>query len=322
MGILLNAVLLVAGLVILVKSADIFVNSSVAIAKHLKIPKVVIGLTIVAMGTSAPEVVISVSAALGGSSQLAMANVTGSNIFNMLFIVGLCTFIFPFYVKLNRISRDFWVCLLSTAVVLVLMIIFADYIPQWGGALLLVGFSVYMFLLIRKTIKDKANFPEEPVENDDKKPKPLWLSIILTLIGAGLIVGGGQLTVFSASNIAEALGVSERIIGLTIVSMGTSLPELVTTLVACKKNEGEFALGFIIGSCLFNLMFVLGIAGVITPLSFDASMLFDMAMLTATTALFFLFCKTGGRLARAEGLIMVVLFTAYMTFVLINPAAA
>jgi len=314
--------MLIGGLVLLVQSANLFVNSSVGIARHLKIPKVIIGLTVVAMGTSAPEVVISVSAALGGSSQLAMANVTGSNIFNMLFIVGLCTFIFPFYVKLNRISRDFWVCLLSTAVVLALMLIFGDYIPQWGSALLLVGFAVYMILLVRNTMKNKNAQPEEVEGNDGKKSKPLWLSIILTIVGGALIVGGGQLTVFSASNIAETLGVSERIIGLTIVSMGTSLPELVTTLIACKKNEGEFALGFIVGSCLFNLMFVLGIAGVIAPLSFDASMLFDMAVLTATTALFFLFCKTGGRLARLEGLLMVLIFTGYMTFVLLNPAAS
>jgi len=320
MGIFLNAVLLVGGLVLLVQSANLFVNSSVSIARHLKIPKVVIGLTIVAMGTSAPEVVISVSAALGGSSEMAIGNVTGSNIFNMLFIVGLCTFIFPFHVKLNRIARDFWVCLAATAAVLVLMLFFGNYIPQWGGALLLIGFTIYMFLLVRKTIKDKESQPEEPAEKE-KKPKPLWLSIILTLVGGALIVGGGQLTVFSASNIAETLGVSERIIALTIVSMGTSLPELVTTLIACKKKEGEFALGFIVGSSLFNLMFVLGIAGVITPLAFDTSMLFDMAVLTATTALFFLFCKTGGRLARAEGLVMVVIFTTYMAFVLLNPSA-
>ncbi|MDR2168133.1 MAG: calcium/sodium antiporter [Clostridiales bacterium] len=315
MEIALDLLLLVVGFVLLIQAAKVFVDASVNIAKRLKIPTVVIGLTVVAFGTSAPEVVISVSAAIGGSSDLAIANAVGSNLFNLLFIVGFCAMIYPFSVRMKTISRDYWFSILGTVGLLVLVIIFSGgNIPRLASLGLFVAFSVYMFFVVRSALRNKVDEEEE----EDAKPKPLWKSIILAIIGIGVIVGAGQLTVLSAVDIATALGVSERIIGLTIISMGTSLPELVTTLIACRKKEGEFALGFIIGSSIFNIFVVLGIAGVIIPLSVDPGVIFDIAVLTIGTLFFYRLATTGKRLVRVEGLLMLLIYVGYMTWVLIH----
>jgi len=315
MDLLFNAFLLIVGFVFLVQAAKVFVTASVHIAKKLRIPTIVIGLTVVAMGTSAPEIAISVSAAVGGSSELAIANAVGSNLFNLLFIVGLCAIIFPFSVRMKDISRDFWVSVAATAALLVLVILFSGgQIPQWASLILLVGFVAYMFTLVRFALRNKT--PQDKQETPDAKP--LWKSIVLMIIGIAVIIGAGQLTVMSAVEIAAFFGVSERVIGLTVISIGTSLPELVTTLIACKKKEGEFALGFIIGSSIFNILVVLGIAGVIIPLSVDESVLFDLAVLTLGTLLFYRLATTGKRLVRAEGALMLVLYLGYMTWAVLS----
>jgi len=313
MNILLDLFLLTVGFVLLIQAAKVFVNSSVSIAHKLRIPTVVIGLTVVAFGTSSPEIVISVSAALGGSSDLAIANAVGSNLFNLLFIVGICALIYPFSVQMKTISRDYWVSVGATAGLLILVMLYSGgQIPRWGGAALLIFFFVYLFIVVRHALKNKTDECEP-----EEKPKPLWLSIILMIVGIGVIIGAGQLTVSSAVNIATTLGVSERIIGLTIISMGTSLPELVTTLIAARKKQGEFALGFIIGSSIFNILVVLGTAGVIIPLAVDSGVIFDTAVLTLGTLLFYRLATTGKRLVRLEGLLMLIIYLAYMTWVLI-----
>jgi len=314
-SILLDVFLLILGFVLLVKSAEVFVNASVEIAKRLKIPNMVIGLTVVAMGTSAPELVISVSAAIGGSGDLAVANVVGSNIFNLMFIVGFCALLFPIDVKLRAISRDYWVSVAATIFLLIIVILFNDTMPRFGSLILLLGFVTYMAIVVRHALKNKIH--EDDSDESAVKPKLLAQSIFLAVLGAAFIVGGGQLTVSSAVSIALALGVTERVIGLTIVAMGTSLPELVTTLIACRKKEGEFALGFIIGSSIFNIMFVLGIAGLITPLTIESGVIFDLAVLTAGTLTFFLFAYSSRRVVRLEGFTMVMIYAAYMAFVLL-----
>ena len=315
MHILLDVFLLILSFAMLVKSAKVFVDASVDIAKRLGIPSLVIGLTVVAMGTSAPELVISVSAALGGSGDLAVANVVGSNIFNLLFIVGFCAMLYPIDVKLCALARDYWVSVAATIMLLVFVIIFNDSIPRFGSLILLASFVVYMIVVVRHTLKNKV--AENAAEESDAKPRPLALSIFLAVLGAAIIVAGGQLTVASAVNIATALGISERVIGLTIVAMGTSLPELVTTLIACRKKEGEFAIGFITGSSIFNIMFVLGVAGTITPLTVERAVLFDLAVLTVGTLAFFFFARSNSRVVRIEGAAMVAMFVGYMTFVLL-----
>jgi len=315
MHIALDAILLIVGLALLVQSAKIFVGASVDIARRLKIPRLIIGLTIVAMGTSAPEVVISVSAAIGGSSDLAVANVIGSNLFNLLFIVGFCAMLYPIAVKMQAISRDYWVSAVATVVLFAMILVFGDFIPRLASLALLLGFAAYMVVLVRHALKNRVEAAEDTGE---KPPKPLGLAIFLTILGAALIVAGGQLTVNSAVNIATAMGITQRVIGLTIVAMGTSLPELVTTIIACKKREGEFAIGFIIGSSIFNIMFVLGLAGVIAPLAIAQGVIFDISVLTAGTLMFFLFAKSSERVVRFEGLAMVVMFVGYMVVVLLQ----
>ena len=316
MRVLLDIFLLLLGFVLLVQSANIFVKASVEIAKRLKIPTLVIGLTVVAMGTSAPELVISVSAAINGSGDLAVANIVGSNIFNLLFIVGFCALLYPIDVKLCAIRRDYWVSVAATVILLALAVIFKDVIPRLGSLILLAGFIIYMIVVVRHAMKNKTE--DDYTQEDSEKPKPLFQSIIFAVLGIAVIVGAGQLTVSSAVDVAKILGITERVIGLTIVAMGTSLPELVTTLIACRKKEGEFALGFIIGSSIFNIMFVLGAAGLITPLSIESGVVFDLGVLTAGTLVFFIFAKSSSRVVRAEGLAMVLMYAVYMTMVLLK----
>jgi len=313
--VLLDIVLLIAGFVLLIKSAELFVNASVEIARRLKIPNLVIGLTVVAMGTSAPELMISVSAAIGGSGDLAVANVVGSNIFNLIFIIGFCSLLYPIGVNLKEIARDYWVSVAAAVFLIVIVIVFRDTIPRFGAVILLAGFVAYMVTLVRHTLKNKAAGGGD--EQGSARQKPLALSIFLALLGAAVIVLGGQLTVWSAVSLAQAAGVTERVIGLTIVAMGTSLPELVTTIIACRKKEGEFAVGFIVGSNIFNIMFVLGMAGIITPLAVESGALFDLAVLIAGSLLFFVFACTGKRISRIEGLSLAMVYAGYMAFVLL-----
>jgi len=308
--------LLLLGLVLLIQSAKVFVDASVDIAKRLKIPSMVIGLTVVAMGTSAPETVIGVSAAIGGSGDLAIANSVGANLFNLLFIVGFCALLYPITVKLKELSRDYWVSVSATILLFMMVLVWGgETIPRFASFIFLVCFVVYMFVVVRHALKNKIE--EDEGEQDDAKPKSLVRSIFFAILGATLIVVGGQLTVTSATNLALDIGITKRVVGLTIVAMGTSLPELVTTLTACRKGEGEFALGFIIGSSIFNIMFVLGLAGLITPLTVDSGVKFDMAVLTAGTLTFFLFAQSSERLVRLEGLAMVLMYVAYMTAVVL-----
>jgi len=311
--VLIDILLLIVGFVILVQSAKVFVNASVEIAKRLKISSIVIGLTVVAMGTSAPELVISVSAAIGGSGELAVANVVGSNIFNLMFIVGFCAMLYPIDVKMREISRDYWVSVAATAFLFVLVLLFKDTLPRLGSFILLAGFVAYMIIIVRHALKNKIE--DDETEQNNAKPKPLIKSIFFTLLGAGAIIAGGQLTVASAIDIATAVGVSERVIGLTIVAMGTSLPELVTTLIACRKKEGEFAIGFIIGSSIFNLMFVLGVAGIIIPLTIERGVILDLTVLIAGTLLFFIFARSSKRVVRMEGFTMLMIYVLYMGMV-------
>jgi len=328
---LLDTFLLLLGFVLLIKSADVFVNASVEIAKKLKIPTVVIGLTVVAFGTSAPEAVIGISAALGGNSELAIANSVGADIFNILFIIGFCAAIYPISVKLNVITRDFWVAAGAVIFLLVMVVMLDGVIPRWGSFILLAGFLTYMFVVVRSALKNRNDVvgagsarPQDhpgtschPSPEGNLKPKPLWRSILFAVLGAGLIVVGGKLTVFSAVNIATAIGVTERIIGLTVVAIGTSLPELVTTLIACRKGEGEFALGFIIGSSIFNIMFVLGVAGLIAPLTFESGVIVDVAVLAVALAAFYVFAKSRGKVTRVEGLVMALIYLGYMAWAIL-----
>ena len=316
---MVSALLLLLGFALLIKGADIFVSASVGIAKRLKIPPVIIGLTIVAMGTSAPEVVISVTASLRGANALAISNVVGSNSFNLMFIIGLCALIRALPVKLHEISKDFWVSIIAAALLLGLKLLGGEHIPRLGGFILLAAFAIYMVALIRQALKARHELKgiDEKAEKPESKPRPFALIIFLAVLGCAMIVFGGQLTVDNATQIALSLGVTERVIGLTIVAMGTSLPELITCLLACKRGENEFAIGSIVGANIFNIMFILGIAGLISPLEIDQALVFDTAFLIVGSLVAIKFVYSGKTLGKREGLVMLLMYAGYMTWVLI-----
>lgn len=312
MNIALHLGLLVVGFILLIQSAKIFVNGSVGLAQRFGVSTLIIGLTVVAFGTSAPEIVITTMAAIGGSADIAIANIVGSNLFNLIFIVGFCSIISPLVVDIRVILKDYLISLGGIIVLLVMVLAFDQTIPRLASFGLLIIFAAYMGQLTYKAVQTKT-----PHEKETTPPMPLYKSLGLILIGMAVLIASGHLTVSSAVNIAEILGISQRIIGLTIIAMGTSLPELVTGIIACKKGEGEFILGFVIGSSIFNTFLVLGLAGTITPLAIGPGIATDIIALLLGCIIFLIFAKTKGKIARWEGLCMALLFLAYMTWAVV-----
>jgi len=318
---LLEIVLLVVGFAALILGAEIFVDSSVGIARKLKIPNVIIGLTVVALGSCAPEVVVSVSAALSGSTELAVSSAVGSNIFNILIVLGVCALVKPIPVNIKEILWDFWVLIVAVVILLVMVITFNDSIPQFGGAILIAALIVYIILLVRYALKNKTGITQQDEETEksgtksETKSKPVLLVIFLTILGAGIIIAGGQAVVWSAVKIASSLGITERVVGLTVVAFGNSLPELVTSLIASRKGENAMALGSMIGSSIFNILLVLGLAGIVMPLASGTDVIIDLSVLLVICFVFFLFFNTGRRISRLEGLTMVMMYGAYMGYI-------
>ncbi len=309
--IVLNILLLVAGFVLLIKGADFFVDGSSSVAKLLKVPSVIIGLTIVAMGTSAPEAAVSITAGIAGSNEIAISNVVGSNIFNMLVVVGVCALIKPFELDKTILKRDFPINIVCSAVVLAMMIV-ASALGRLDGVLLLVLMAGYLTLLVVSALKNREESTDEI-----KTLSPL-LSVIYIIGGLAAIILGGDLVVDNATVIAKAMGWSETFIGLTIIAIGTSLPELVTSIVASKKGENSLALGNVVGSNIFNLMFILGLSSSISPIAVDSRAIANGVLLLAMTILMYILCVTRKRVDRISGAVMVsayVVYTGYLLYV-------
>lgn len=296
--IVLYLLLLVAGFAALMKGADLFVDGSSALAGNFKISKVIIGLTIVAMGTSAPELAVSTSAALQESNEIALSNVVGSNIFNLLFVLGICAIIYPVPVDKVILKRDIPISIVITVLLLLMTssgVLFnkdflqfkmndiAGDVSRLTGIILLVVFFCYIFYLITDA-RRKRTEEEEPEENI-----PLWKCSVLILFGLVLIIGGGQAVVYGAKAVAQVFGMSETLIGLTIVAVGTSLPELVTSVVAARKGETGLAVGNVVGSNIFNILFILGISSTIHPIGVNAASVYDVIILIGVSILVFLF---------------------------------
>ena len=265
-------VLLVLGFLFLVKGADLFVDGSSSIAKHMKIPSVIVGLKIVAMGTSAPEASVSITAAISGNSDISLGNIVGSNIFNFLVVIGVSALIFPIISHKDIIKRDLWWNLGITG--LLLLLILDRKIGRIDGVILLLGMALYLFVVIKNALKNRT---EESKKELISVPK----SIIFMVIGLAAIICGGNFVVDNASIIAKSLGLSETLIGLTIVAIGTSLPELVTSVTAAKKKEAGIALGNAVGSNLFNILFILGASSVLTPINVASELFIDTIILIA-----------------------------------------
>jgi len=309
---------LALGLVLLVKGSDVFVDGSSGMARNFKVPNLVIGLTVMAFGTSAPEAFIGVRSALDGSEALAMAlgNVIGSDIFNLIFIIGFAAILTPMAINFKAIMRDYIVAISGPILLLVMMLIFNDAIPRVGGVIFLFLFFTYVAIVVKEVLKKRKENLEINEEFEEIIERPLKRNILLAIVGLLCILIGGELTVHNAVYIAELLGMSPRVIGLTIVAIGTSLPELMIVLMASKRGENELAVGNIIGSSIFNIMFVLGLSGTINPLPIEAGLIFDLGFLLVGSFIFCIFVLSRKKLTRIEGLIMTLLYMGYLGYVI------
>ncbi|MBQ6538517.1 MAG: calcium/sodium antiporter [Eubacterium sp.] len=326
-NLILNLVILLVGFVALIKGADIFVDGSADVARKFKVPGVIIGLTIVAMGTSAPELAVSVSAGLSGSNQIAVSNVVGSNIFNLIVVLGVCALLKPLPVDTRIKKRDFPISLIATvalAFMAALYIIFgprpdmsdtmatAGIISRIGGIILMIGFVAYMLYTIKYAKNNKTE------EDDSANTSSLLKDIVFIVLGAAMIVAGGDGVVSSAKNLAMMWGMSETLVGLTIVAIGTSLPELVTSIVASVKGENGMAIGNVVGSNIFNLLLILGVSSTIRPIPVTVASFFDLSMLLGVSIVAFIFVCTGKKITRIEGGIMVLMYIAYTTYAILR----
>lgn len=303
-------VLLLVGFLLLVKGADFFVEGASSVARLLRIPSVVIGLTIVALGTSAPEAAVSITAGLSGNADISLSNVIGSNMFNVLVVLGVCAVIGK-SVPTDRevMGRDFFWNLAASVGLLVITL--GGTIFRWQGLLLLAAMVVYLFIVIRDALANRT-------EEADEKPLSPVLSIVYIVGGLAAIVFGGDMVVDNACLIAEAWGMSQTLIGLTIVAMGTSLPELVTSVVAARKGENGLALGNVIGSNIFNILFIMGIASSLVPIAVAAESVLDMVVLMIVSLATFVFCKSRDEISRKEGIIMLLAYAAYTAWIIVR----
>lgn len=323
---ILNITILTAGFFALIKGADIFVDGSAALARNFRVPALIIGLTIVALGTSAPEFAVSVSAALQGSNEIALSNVVGSNMFNLLCVLGTCALISPVSVDKGILKRDFPIAIASTVFVFIAAGgagFFRGNMQEMGmeervgsvsriaGLILITACIAYIGFLIFQAKRSP--------ENEEVRERiPVWKCVLLILLGLFFIVGGGKAVVYSAKEIARAAGMTETLIGLTIVAVGTSLPELVTSVVAAGKGQTELAVGNVAGSNIFNLMFILGVSAALNPVTVNAASVYDMLILILTSMLIFLFSLTARKISRVEGGIMLAVYAAYVVFAVLR----
>lgn len=312
MNILIAIILLVLGFVMLTKGADWFVDGSSALAARLGIPQLVIGLTIVAMGTSAPEAAVSITSALKGNEGITVGNVVGSNIMNILLILGIASVIVPLAVQ--KSTR-----MIEIPYMIAITILFGvlgytgEKITRIEGGILWIAFLIYLGYLLWMAKKGKEE--NEP----DEKQKSLPVQLLMILVGLVCIVLGSDFVVDGATEIAKVIGISERIIGLTIVAFGTSLPELVTSVTAARRGNADIAIGNIVGSNVFNILFVAGTSALISPVVFENKFVFDTIVATAVAVLLLVcVCNKEGKLKRSGGIIMLAAYAAYFVKLLIG----
>ncbi len=301
---LFDLIILVLGFALLVKGADFLVNGASSLAMRMCIPPIIIGLTVVAMGTSAPEAAVSISSALHGSNAIAIGNVLGSNIANIFLILGVTSIISTLYVQKNTIRYEIPFVAIITAL---LCFMGAHYgiVSRFGAGLLLalfIGFLTYLYFASCTTSCD----------TDCPKNIGIIKTVIYIVLGLAALILGSNMTVESAVSIARYIGISERVIGLTVIAFGTSLPELVTSVIAARRGQSDIAIGNIVGSNIFNVLFVLGVAGVILPIPFNSAFLFDGALAIFATVLLWLFTFQHNRLSKISGYIFVATYIVYL----------
>ncbi len=301
--------LLLIGFVLLIKGADFFVDGSSSLASIMKVPSVIIGLTIVAMGTSAPEASVSVNAALAGSNDIAISNVIGSNLFNGLVVVGVCAFMAGFKTNPEILKRDMPLNIIVTAILCIMLL--DRHINHIEGIILLISMAVYIAVMVISALKNRETA-------DECKILSLPKSLIFIIGGLIAVIFGGTLVVDNACLIAKDFGVSENFIGLTIIAIGTSLPELVTSITATRKGDSGLALGNAIGSNLFNILFILGMSATICPLNVLSESIIDCIILLVSAVILYVFARTKKTMNRWEGIVCVFLYVGYTAYLLIR----
>lgn len=314
---LLNALWIVVGVVIVFWGADRLTEGAVAVAERLRVPQIVIGLTIVALGTSMPELCVSVVSALKGTPDLAVGNVVGSNIFNALLIVGVAALVAPMTILRSTVFKDV-PCALVASVVLLMMCQNDWVITRLDGAILFVFFLVFMRLTIKGATSAQPA-PQAAEENEasaGKQPMKGWLAVLWMVVGLAALIGGSNLFVGGATEVARALNVSDAVIGLTIVAGGTSLPELATSVVAAKKGNSGIAIGNVLGSNVLNILFILGLTGMISPMHIEGITNVDLYMMLVSTIMIWFFSFTKYTIERWEGAVLVLTFGGYMWYLL------
>ncbi|MCI8428555.1 MAG: calcium/sodium antiporter [Lachnospira sp.] len=306
-------VYLLLGFVLLIKGADCFVDGSSSVAKRLHVPSIVIGLTIVAMGTSLPECAVSVTASINNNNTLAISNAIGSNIFNLMVVCGACALFAPLAVNTKVFKKEF-----PFSIICAIFLLGLGYLEMELGYIdsivLIIIFVVYLVWMIISAKKARTDISQE----EAYKVIPVWKTILYIVGGAVAIKYGGDFVVNGASVVAGKLGLSQTLIGLTVVALGTSLPELVTSIVAAKKNEVDMALGNVIGSNIFNILFVLGISGVISPVAFMMDNIIDIVILIIMSIFVWVFGWTKKEISKAEGIIMLLMYLVYLVYICVR----
>lgn len=309
-----TVVLLIVGMALLIKGADFFVDGASSIAKALKVPTLIIGLTLVSIGTSLPEASVSINSSLVNMNDMSVGNVVGSNIFNTLLILGLSSVLIVLAIDSDMKKFDIPIMVgVYSLTILFSFVITPNVLDVWEGIIFLAIFITYLVFLVLRAKKQSL-----PKEQEEIKNKPIWLSIILVIVGGAGIIFGGDLVVNNAATMAKALGMSEALVGLTIVSVGTSLPELVTSVVAAIKKENDIAIGNIVGSNIFNMVFILGMSATISPILVSNSTLIDMLVMLATgifTAIISFTCK---KMHKWQGVVMMLAYAGYLAYIIIR----
>ena len=318
-------VILLIGFVILVKGADLFVDGASSIAKFVKVSSLIIGLTVVAFGTSLPEAAVSITSAISGADDVSFGNIIGSNIFNIGLILGLASLVLPQVVHDDLIRRDFPFALLLVVMLVPIFYFFTGtsefFILRFEAAVLLFILIAFMYFILkdaRSMNQINSQVEVNPLIPEVKAKYSIKQAIPVTLLGMIGIVAGGVMVTNSARDIAIELGMSEWLVGLTIVSIGTSLPELVTSVVAAMKNESEISMGNIIGSNIFNIAFILGISAFINPIALNQSAIIDIYFLIGLTAVVYIFALSPKRISRIQGLFLVMTYIGYLSYIILR----
>ena len=323
MGILKAIIVLIIGFVLLVKGADFFVEGASSAAKMLKVPSLIIGMTIVAMGTSLPETAVSISAAVTGNNGLAVSNAVGSNIFNLMVVLGTCALMAELKVSKDVLRRDY-----PFSVFCAILLLIAGWIgmklERIDGIIFLAIFAVFLIVLIKNALdaRKRGEVSEKEAEMNEEmsemKDLPVWKCIVYIVGGIIAIKYGGEWVVDGASTIAKSFGISQTLIGLTICAAGTSLPELVTSIVAARKNELDMAIGNVVGSNVFNILMVLGMAATVSPIVFLMENIIDIVVLLVFSLITWLFCVTKKKIGRVEGLMMLIMYAVYLVYICVR----